>query len=185
MIVTYNEQVLRKECEDVSIEEVDSLVSILEEELKRINKLGGNGIGLAAPQIGINKKIAIIRLGGKLNINLVNSKIEKGYDPKVFNGEGCLSFPGKTENTTRFQEVYITNNLVYPHNFVATGLLAVVCQHEIDHLNGVLFFDRANKEKEIKQINKIKVGPNDPCICGKEDPVTKKIKKFKKCCGKG
>jgi uncharacterized protein YchJ len=83
----------------------------------------------------------------------------------------------------RYQEVHITNNLVYPHSFVATGLLAVVCQHEIDHLQKKLFFDRIAKvKKELPR--KIKVGPNDPCICGKIDLISNKIKKFKKCCGK-
>ena len=182
MIITNDEKALRIKCEPVLLEEVDQLVSTLESELDRSNKLGNYGIGLAASQIGIAKHIAIIRLGENLNINLVNAKIEKGYDLKLFSDEGCLSFPGRLENTMRYQEIYITNNLVYPHRFIATGLLAVVCQHELDHLNENLFFDRAiKKEDKIKQG---KVGPNDPCICGKIDNLTGKIKKFKKCCGR-
>ena len=174
MIITNNEEALRVKCEDVKPEEVSSLVSALETELSYANKLGKNGIGLAAPQIGISKKIAIVRLGNGLDINLINSKLENGYDSKMFTQEGCLSFPGRLEDTNRFQEVYMTNNLVYPYTFVATGLLAVAAQHELDHFNSTLFMDR----KIIKPepiTNKNKTGPNEPCFCGSG-------KKYKRCC---
>lgn len=178
MIITNNEAALRVKCEDVLLEEVGPLVDTLEKELAYANRLGKGGIGLAAPQIGIAKNIAIIRMGKAdgLDIDLVNCKLDKGYDPKVFQNEGCLSFPGRVETTTRFQEVHIVNNLVYPHTFIATGLIAVVCQHELDHLNAMLFMDRS-VPKVIPVVSKKKVGPNDPCMCGSG-------KKYKKCCGR-
>lgn len=180
MIITNNEDLLRIKCEDVAIDEVSELVSILEKELDHANRLGVGGIGLAAPQIGIAKNIAIVRLK-EHNFNLINAKIEKGYDSSIFRSEGCLSFPGRVEDTTRFQEIFVINNLVYPYKFVATGLLAVVCQHEIDHLNGSLFIDHViPNSKEIK----LKLRPNDPCSCGSKDPKTGLVRKFKKCCGK-
>lgn len=182
MIITNNEAALRVKCEDVLPDEVADLVSTLESELNNANRLGKGGIGLAAPQIGIAKNIAIVRLGNNLDFNLINCKIKAGYDPIPFTNEGCLSFPGRVENTIRFQEVHITSNLVEPYSFVATGLLSIVCQHEIDHLNSVLFMDRVQEKKDLPK--KTKVGPNDPCICGKPDPLTGKIRKFKKCCGK-
>lgn len=175
MIITNDENALRVKCEEVTLAEVGELISILESELNYANRLGKGGIGLAAPQIGIPKNIAIVRLG-KANIDLVNCKLEKGYDPATFKEEGCLSFPGRVENTTRFQEVYIKNNLKYPHTFTATGLVAVVCQHELDHLNSILFIDhKVNKVSEFN--SKIKLKPNDICICGSS-------RKYKKCCGK-
>jgi peptide deformylase len=177
MIITNDENILRKKCEDVTEEEVDSLIETLQIELDNANKLGRGGIGLAAPQIGIHKNIAIIRLGN-ISLNLVNCKIEKGFDEAKFVQEGCLSFPGRSEDTIRYREVYITNNLVYPHSFVATGLIAVICQHEIDHLNGKLFMDRIFPKPENKSsANNSKLGPNDLCSCGSG-------KKVKKCCGK-
>lgn len=176
MIIINNEEALRVKCEDVKPEEVGSLIATLEAELNNANRLGKGGIGLAAPQIGIAKNIAIVRLGKGLELDLVNCKIDKGFDPTIFREEGCLSFPGRVEDTTRFQEVYITNNLVYPHSFIATGLLAVVCQHELDHLNGTLIMDR-KIPKQVPVVNKKKVGPNEPCICGSG-------KKYKKCCAK-
>lgn len=178
MIIINNEDALRVKCEDVKPEEVGELISVLETELDYANKLGKGGIGLAAPQIGIAKNIAIVRLDKQhgLSLDLVNAKISKGYDPAIFKDEGCLSFPGRVEDTTRFQEIHLVNNLTYPHEMIITGLLAVVCQHEIDHLNSTLFIDHM-LPKINPIINKLKSGPNEPCFCGSQ-------KKFKKCCGK-
>lgn len=175
MIITNNEEALRVKCEPVTLDEVNDLISVLEKELDNANRLGRGGIGLAAPQIGIAKDIAIVRLN-KININLINAKLDKGYDPAIFREEGCLSFPGRVEDTTRFQEVHIISNLIEPYSFVATGLIAVVCQHELDHLNSTLFMDR-KIPKVVPVVNKLKVGPNEPCICGSN-------RKYKKCCGK-
>jgi len=177
MIIINNEEALRVKCDDVLPEEVGPLIEKLESELALANRLGRGGIGLAAPQIGIPKRIAIIRMGNKeSNLDLVNCEINQGYDLTTFMDEGCLSFPGRLEKTVRFQEVHIKNNLVYPYSFIATGLLAVVCQHELDHINSVLFMDRAAPKLE-PVVNSNKVRPNDPCICGSG-------KKYKKCCKK-
>lgn len=175
MIIINDENAIRLDCDDVNIDEYPDLLNKLERELINANKLGKNGIGLAAPQIGIAKNIAIIRLPN-FKLNLVNCKINNGYDLAFFKEEGCLSFPGRVENTSRYQEIYVTNNLVEPFSFIATGLLAVICQHEIDHLNKKLFFDHMIP-KQNTIVNKNKVKPNDPCICGK--PI-----KYKKCCGR-
>jgi peptide deformylase len=175
MIITNDEAALRVKCEEVTPAEVSDLITVLEQELNYANKLGKGGIGLAAPQIGIAKNIAIVRLA-QMSFNLVNCKIQQGYDPATFVDEGCLSFPGRLETTTRFQEIHIVNNLVYPHTFVATGLVAVVCQHEMDHLNSTLFMDRAQPKPVIVEMGN-KVGPNKPCPCNSG-------KKYKKCCGK-
>lgn len=186
MIIINDEAALRVKCENVLPSEVGELIATLELELSQANRLGKGGIGLAAPQIGIAKNIAIVRLD-KLNIDLVNCNIEKGYDPTLFRQEGCLSFPGRVEDTIRFQEVFIKNNLIYPHSFIATGFLAVVCQHEIDHLNSNLFMDRQAPKlsspaimpfvKMKNSANMPRVRPNDLCLCGSN-------KKYKKCCGK-
>ncbi len=171
MIIINNEDALRVKCEDVLSDEVGELISQLELELYNSARLGSEGVGLAAPQIGIAKNIAIVRVSNTLKINLINCKIEKGFDEAIFKNEGCLSFPGRVENTLRFQEIYVKNNLTYPHEFIATGLTAVVIQHELDHLNSILLPDRAIKNKKIIK----KVGPNERCPCGSG-------KKFKKCC---
>lgn len=173
MIITNNEELLRVKCEEVLPEEVGTLIETLEKELDYANRLGRGGIGLAAPQIGIAKKIAIVRVN-QVKFDLVNAKIAQGFDPTLFREEGCLSFPGRVEDTTRFQEVHITDNLISPHRFIATGLLAVVCQHELDHVNSTLFMDRL-VPKPTTVIKTVKAGANDPCPCGSG-------KKYKKCC---
>lgn len=176
MIITNNEKLLKIPCIDVTLDEIAELREILEAELKNSCRLGRPGIGLAAPQIGIYKKMAIIRLGHKdLEVDLVNCHIERGYDEIIHKDEGCLSFPGRVENVLRYQEVYIKENLVQPQQMVLTGLMAICAQHELDHLNGVLLPDRAIPKS--KPIIGSKPGPNQPCYCGS------KIK-YKKCHGK-
>jgi peptide deformylase len=168
MIITNNEEALRVKCEPVLASEVGELVALLEKELSNSAITGRPGIGLAAPQIGIAKNIAIIRISDRHSVNLVNCRIEKSFDEFLFEGEGCLSFPDLREDTKRFNEIHVVDNLVYPHSFIATGLFAVCCQHELDHLNGILLPD-----KHIVEI--IKQKPNEACQCGSN-------KKFKKCC---
>src|SRR5690606_39126845 len=177
MIITNNEEALRVVCSDVLPDEVNDIIERLESELNHANFLGQNGVGLAAPQIGIAKKAAIVRVGNN-NINLINCNISQGWDPAVFEGEGCLSFPGRVEKTTRFQEALIENNLVMPNRMIITGFLAVACQHEIDHYNQKLFTDHIFKDR----IKKLK--PNDICGCGRLNEKTGMPFKYKKCCGK-
>ncbi len=146
MIITDKEQLVKLglESTDVTLEELDNLRAQLEHELNQSALRGMPGIGLAAPQIGIPKKMAIIRLKTPnyfYNVDLINCKIEQGWEPAVFKGEGCLSFPNKTTDNIRFQEIKVVNNLTSPHGFIATGLLAVAIQHELEHLEGVTFLD--------------------------------------------
>lgn len=148
MIVT-DEKLLRVHCEDVLPEEVDSLRTQLETELAASADRGFPGIGLACPQIGIAKRMAIIRIparNGMIVIDLVNPVIEQSWDLGTFDGEGCLSFPGLVGKTKRFNEILVSNQ-VYPNKFVVTGLPAVVIQHEVDHLLEVLLPDK------LKEVN--------------------------------
>lgn len=144
MIVT-DQSLLRVECSDVLPEEVAALREVLERELKHSEENGAPGIGLAAPQIGIAKKMAIVRIPGpqgkNYNVDLVNCRIAEKYDQAFFDGEGCLSFPGLRVRTLRYQEIHVVDNLVQPYSFTATGLPAVCIQHELDHLLGILLPD--------------------------------------------
>ena len=146
MIIT-DEKLLRVECVDVLPEEVSALRDKLEAELELSFTLGRPGIGLACPQIGIAKNMAIVRIstgtGTEYNVDLVNCIISNGYDRADFNGEGCLSFPDMSVKTLRYKEIHVVKNLVEPHQFIATGLFAVCIQHELDHLKGILLPDLA------------------------------------------
>lgn len=146
MIVT-DEALLRVPCVDVLPEEVGQLRELLEKELAISARNGQPGIGLSAPQIGIAKKMAIVRIPGRngnvYSVDLVNCRIASGYDKAFFDGEGCLSFPGRQEKTMRYQEVYVVDNLVEPYRFIALGIPAVCVQHELDHTLGILLPDIA------------------------------------------
>jgi peptide deformylase len=141
MIIT-NISLLKPVCELVLPEEVDDLIKKLEEELLNSKDLGFPGVGLACPQIGIPKSLAIVRIGD-FKLNLVNAKIIEKYHPFIFDGEGCLSFPNLFIQTNRYREIVVDNNLVKPYKFIITDFAAVVVQHELDHLNQVLLPDLA------------------------------------------
>lgn len=145
MILTNQELVknLGLTSQEVNPGEILELKNILENELKESEKNGVPGIGLACPQIGIAKKMAIIRIPGIrfYYADLVNPVIIEKYDLSIFDGEGCLSFPNLYGRTHRYQEIKVENLLGFPKKFIAIGLPAVCIQHEIDHLNGIILPD--------------------------------------------
>jgi len=174
MIIT-DDKKLRIKCSDVLDDEIDELIKLLEKELDHSASIGRPGIGLAAPQIGIAKNIAIVRINKELSFNLINARINNVYDQKIFENEGCLSFPGEFVKTLRYDEIHVTNHYENKReSFILTGLPAVVWQHEHNHLHEILLSDIAIKDKIIK---KQKMRPNDLCSCGSG-------KKYKKCCVK-
>ena len=101
-----------------------------------------DGVGLAAPQIGISKQIVVIDVGEGL-WELINPKIvEKSGN--VLGLEGCLSVPEKQGYVYRAQKILVRaqNRYGEPFEFEAENNFARACQHEIDHLNGVLYVDK-------------------------------------------
>lgn len=148
MIITDIEK-LKIKSEKVDLLESESIILSLERELDNSASLGKAGIGLSAPQIGIYKRVVIIRIPStgykKCFVNLVNPVITASYDKALFTGEGCLSFPGMFEKTYRFQEIVVEND-IEPYKFIATGLFAVCIQHEIDHLDGIVLPEIAIKK---------------------------------------
>ena len=103
-----------------------------------------NGVGLAAPQIGILKRILVIDTGEEgQKLEMINPTITK-LEKEVILSEGCLSFPNVFGNVRRYnytEAEYMTKN-GEKKKIKAEGLLAQAIQHEIDHLNGVLFIDQ-------------------------------------------
>lgn len=171
MIYT-DEKVLRQPCSDANSEEIGAIIAKLEYELNYSNMMGRPGIGLSAPQIGIHKNVAIIRIDNNHNLNLINCKIQNKYDQFKFSNEGCLSFPNLIRDSIRYNEIHLIDNLMYPYACVLTGLMAVVAQHEIDHWNNRLLPDFG-----IEPPKQHKIRPNELCHCGSNI-------KFKKCHGK-
>lgn len=162
-----NESSLRIPCETVIDvwSEGQNIADLLFQTLKNTT-----GIGLAANQIGLNKRVCVISVpqedGVVYNRRFINPEIIELNDPIIFGGEGCLSFPQQSVKTLRYSKVKIKCSL-HTDGLSLSGLEAVALQHEIDHLNGIIMHDR--------KINKIGVNDKCPCMSGK---------KFKKCCQK-
>ena len=118
----------------------------------------GNGIGLAAPQVGIKKRIVVIDLkeeGKSVPITFINPKIIFSSDENSVNEEGCLSIPGYYAEIKRpnVVEVEWTDLDGKKNKDKLTGLMSICIQHEIDHLDGILFIDYLSnlKKKELKR----------------------------------
>jgi len=105
-----------------------------------------DGVGLAAPQVGILKRIAIVDIREDNKVVLINPEIieEEG---KAIMEEGCLSIPGETGDVIRSQKIKVRslNREGKQIEFEAEGFEARAIQHEMDHLDGVLFVDKIVK----------------------------------------
>ncbi len=147
------------------VEKIDSSVMQLVRDLTDTLKKTG-GIGMAAPQIGITRRVIIINADNKIHA-FINPEIEIMDDHKIKSDEGCLSiYSIKDFSVKRFFRIKVrAKNLKGDDvELTAEGLLARVFQHEIDHLNGVLFMDhldRKSKEELLSKINDIKLNISD------------------------
>jgi peptide deformylase len=102
-----------------------------------------DGVGLAAPQVGVSLRVIVINVDEEL-IELINPVIIKTEGCELGN-EGCLSIPGVFGEVERFAEVTVKglNRYGKTITITGTGLLSRALQHEIDHLNGILFIEKA------------------------------------------
>lgn len=103
------------------------------------------GVGLAAPQIGINQRIVVMDVSedGSIPIALINPKIIS-KSGRIKSEEGCLSVPGIEGTVKRHKKVIVKGLNINGDDitFEAEGLLSICVQHEIDHLDGILFIDK-------------------------------------------
>ncbi|HHX94648.1 MAG TPA: peptide deformylase [Clostridia bacterium] len=108
-----------------------------------------NGVGLAAPQIGISKRVVVIDVGEGL-LELINPEIIEYSDETELDVEGCLSIPGARGEVERYSSVVVKalNREGEEIEIAGEGLLSRCLQHEIDHLYGVLYIDRATRMLE-------------------------------------
>jgi len=148
-ILVYPDPALRTKAED--IKKVDGRVITLAENMATI-MYEAPGIGLAAPQLGVSEKLIVVDVehpkGDKDLITLVNPQI-LDMEGTVVEEEGCLSLPGLTEPVSRAQRCIVRGYDLNQRErtIEAEGLLAIVLQHEIDHLHGILFIDRLSSLK--------------------------------------
>ena len=185
----HDNPLIHKKLREVSVEEGMAIAT----ELFQILNKRGDGIGLAANQVGIDAQVAVVNVREPLV--LINPKIlSKEVEIPFY--EGCLSYPGKGVNTKRYRDVVISTEQSESDWYFSGAqapkdskgswekeqsknedaqlrtLESVCVQHEIDHLNGVVCMDRKVNTTIVKDK---KVGRNEPCPCGSG-------KKYKKCC---
>jgi len=183
---------LKRKCQPCSsIEEGEEIAIKLLEELSKSD----NGIGLAANQIGINKRVCIINVPTGNNtepIILINPKIVEKSEEMFAFVEGCLSFPKENVKTMRHKSLKVeADNHGGQLYFEATppvnkpkdlsNAFETVCvQHEIDHLDGITMFDRELKQQPLHRRNE-KIGRNDRVLIKRgDDTQTIKYKKAEK-----
>lgn len=143
-IVEMGAEVLREKSKEVK-EITPNIVRLLDNMFDTM--YAADGVGLAAPQIGITKRVVVIDVGDG-PIELINPVIVD-QEGESDDNEGCLSIPGVTGDVVRAATVTVhaLNREGKLQEIKAEGLLARCCQHEIDHLEGILFVDKAHKTR--------------------------------------
>lgn len=138
-IVEYGDPILRKVCR-TQLNFDERLHQILDDMADTMYK--AEGVGLAAPQVGILRRFCIIDVGEGI-VELINPVITETSGEQC-GDEGCLSLPGKSKKVTRPMKVTVRAQNRYGENITVTGeeLFARALCHEIDHLDGVLYIDR-------------------------------------------
>ena len=146
----------------------------VDDEIRRLAKdmlitmYSAKGIGLAAPQVGVQKRILVI----DLNFEDSDAPPNVFINPEIISSsasldtyeEGCLSIPGVYLNVLRPSSIKLSyrDEMGRPKKMNAEGLMARCIQHEIDHLNGVLFVDKVTDQDELKkQLKENKFNEND------------------------
>lgn len=140
--------VLRQKAKEVA--EVNDTVRTLLDDMAE-TMYDANGVGLAAPQIGISRRIIVVDVGEGL-IELINPVLLKGRGKQI-GEEGCLSVPDFFANVERYKTIFVEGLDRDGHRvqLKAKDFSAVALQHEMDHLDGILFIDKAKKEKKAAE----------------------------------
>ena len=160
-IVTLPNPVLRRKAHKVTVfdKQLQELIDDMVETMRE-----APGVGLAAPQVGESIRLIVVEYGEEKDgvdqpkklFAVVNPEIVQASEEKVMGVEACLSLPGLAGEVDRHQQIVVKgmNRFGKPARIKVDGWFARIFQHEIDHLDGVLFTDRAakvwqNKDKEV------------------------------------
>ena len=159
-ICKYGEEILTKKTNRINFNSMEKKLPKIIEDMTQ-TCLMMEGVGLAAPQVGLDISLVVVMLpqkeeGKYKRYVLINPEItsKKG---KTLSKEGCLSFPGlgvQIERATEVKVKYLDERGL-PVELIAKGFLAIILQHEIDHLNGKTFIDnlpKVAKDKALKEI---------------------------------
>ena len=170
-IVSYGTPVLKKVADEIT-PDYPSLKKLIENMWETM--YASNGVGLAAPQIGISVRLFVVDASSfideenmdKEEIKTLNSFKKVFINPKIINengslwqfNEGCLSIPEIREDVSRKEEISISffNENFERQELILSGLVARVVQHEYDHIEGILFTDHLSPLKKRLLKNKLK-----------------------------
>ncbi len=144
------------------VEEIDEgVVSLVKDMVDTMEKEGG--VGLAAPQIGVSRRVIIVDMGDEIRA-FINPEIRILGKEKEVSREGCLSVYSIVDfDVERFKKVEVKAKDLKGKDvsLVAYNLVARIFQHEIDHLNGILYFDHLDSKSRralLSMVNEVKMG---------------------------
>lgn len=142
-IVTYPEEVLRREADP--IEDINQEIRDLADKMTEV-MFREEGVGLAAPQVGVGKRLIVVNLEDDFHI-LINPEIVERSEEEEVREEGCLSVPGPEAPVSRSTKVVAKGVDLEGNEIELTreGMAARVFQHEVDHVNGKLFIDHLSE----------------------------------------
>lgn len=154
-------EILRKKSKPVKTitKETQKFIKKMEETM-----MAEKGVGLAAPQVGRNERIIVALFNQKTIMPMINPEITAHSDDTVVGEEGCLSLPGQWGNVRRFKDISVKFQTAKGEDrtMKLSDFNARIVQHEIDHLNGILFTDllemenvlltQLNKKREVERI---------------------------------
>lgn len=150
-VITYNNELLKER--SAKVEKIDQEIKDLVENLYKTMYFS-NGIGLAAVQVGVLKRVFVVDVpdGGKYE--MINPVIiERSKETSTYE-EGCLSLPGIAHGVERANSIIVEYQDMEGNKqkLEASDLLATCIQHEYDHLEGILFIDRLNPEDKLRML---------------------------------
>lgn len=156
-IIQKENKILRQKAKEVPIKEIESKkIKKFISRMKEVLAESKDGVAIAAPQIGEPLQIFIIKLTPDVGFKVfINPKIKKISKKKQIVPEGCLSVEGVYGAIKRAEKLTVEAYDEKGKKFTrgASGLLAQIIQHEMDHLNGILFIDKASKLEKITTNN--------------------------------
>lgn len=171
-VKTFPDKVLRKKAEPVTTIN-EPIRRLLDDMVQTMH--ASRGVGLAAPQVGVSKRIIVI----DTSVGEDDGMVLKVINPEIIASEGeqmeeegCLSIPGEYEPIRRAEKVTVQAMDLDGNTYTleAEGFLSRIFQHEIDHLNGVLFIDRlpSFKRDTVKKTIKRRIAEGDYIVTGME-----------------
>lgn len=150
IVTLENEGILRSKCVPIMKEKADYMNNLIGSMIKLMIK--NNGCGIAAPQVGVNKRLFVAILDNERIALFVNPTILDHSEETETDVEGCLSVPEMCGDVERYKTIkirYFNGKEVLTEEY--EGMNARIIQHEYDHLNGVLYIDKAENVRKVER----------------------------------